>query len=190
MRELIVKMSMSMDGFVSDPAGENAWMFGDDEKALAWSVDLVASAGLHIMGSASFRTMAGFYPTSTIPFAPAMNDIPKAVFSRQGEAILTRDGERYSGNWSDAYVVSGDLSEEIAALKSRGGGPIIAHAGATFVSSLVAARLFDQLVLLVHPTAIGHGLSIFEKLSAPLSLKLDSSIAFPGGAVAQTYRRA
>jgi hypothetical protein len=35
-RELILKMSISIDGFVSDLDGRNQWMFGADQEAKAW----------------------------------------------------------------------------------------------------------------------------------------------------------
>jgi len=38
--------------------------------------------------------------------------------------------------------------------------------------------------------ALGKGLSLFSELTAPMPLKLMSSKAFPGGAVAQIYRAA
>ena len=39
MRKLIMKMSMSLDGFVSSPNGGNDWVFKTgDEKSKAWSV--------------------------------------------------------------------------------------------------------------------------------------------------------
>jgi hypothetical protein len=41
-------------------------------------------AGLHIMGSSTFRGMKTFYPQSAEPYAPPMNAIPKAYFSRSG----------------------------------------------------------------------------------------------------------
>ncbi|MCS6758147.1 MAG: hypothetical protein MO852_02835 [Candidatus Devosia euplotis] len=34
--ELILKMSMSLDGFVSGLEGTNAWMFGSDTESQAW----------------------------------------------------------------------------------------------------------------------------------------------------------
>ena len=70
MRDLILKMSMSVDGFVSDLSGRNTWMFGADQEAKARSVEYLWNAGLHIMGSRSFRDMAAWWPTSTDPFAP------------------------------------------------------------------------------------------------------------------------
>ena len=88
MRDLILKMAMSVDGFVSDLEGRNTWMFGADQEAKAWGVEFIRNASLHIMGSRSFHGMAAWWPTSTDQFAPPMNQIPKAVFSRQGLADL------------------------------------------------------------------------------------------------------
>jgi dihydrofolate reductase len=200
MRELILKMSMSLDGFVSGPAGEVDWVFGSDPAAVAWTVETVSNASLHIMGSHVFRDMASFWPTSASVFAPPMNQIPKAVFSKQGPAIVAAAagaGERRTGqlqpgaeSWGEAYVASGDLADEIAALKAKDGKPIVAHGGAAFVRSLVAHNLVDEYALLVHPIALGKGLPIFSDLPAPRPLQLVRSRAFPGGAVAQIYRPA
>ena len=210
MRDLILKMAMSVDGFVSDLEGANTWMFGADPEAKAWGVDLIWNASLHIMGARSFTDMAAWWPTSTDPFAPPMNQIPKAVFSRQGPAILrkvntsaaldearARAGTTQSAalqpgaeSWAQAYVARGDLGEEIATLKAQEGKPIIAHGGVSFARSLVAQGLVDQLALIVAPVALGRGLPLFSDLAAPTPLKLISSKAFPGGAVAQIYRPA
>ena len=43
---------------------------------------------------------------------------------------------------------------------------------------------------MVIPVALGAGLPLFCDLAAPAPLKLVSSKAFPGGAVAQLYRTA
>lgn len=186
MRELILKMSMSLDGFVSDLEGRNAWMFGADQEAKAWSVEMLWSAGVHIMGSRTFAAMAGHWPTATDQFAPPMNEIPKLVFSRQGPAILPSG----TGSWAAAQVAGGDLAEEIAALKAQDGKPIGAHGGVSFARSLIAAGLVDRFVLLVAPVALGRGKALFSDLETPLPLALVESRAFPGGAVAQTYRPA
>jgi dihydrofolate reductase len=197
-RELILKMSMSLDGFISDLEGTNTWMYGADPEAKAWVVETTWNASLHIMGSRSFLAMAPFWPTSTLPFAPPMNQIPKAVFSKQGPAILdavkaaTPSADLLPGaeSWAEAYVASGDLAEEITRLKAQDGKPIIAHGGVSFARSLIARGLVDQFMLGVHPIALGKGLPLFSELAAPMALKLVSSRAFPGGAIAQIYRPA
>ncbi len=200
MRDLILKMAISIDGFVSDPDGRNSWMFGADQEAKAWGVDYISNASLHIMGSRSFQAMANYWQTSTDQFAPPMNQIPKAVFSRQGQAILGNVNTAAAGqsaelqpgaaSWAKAYVATGNLAEEIATLKAGEGKPIIAHGGVGFARSLVAQGLVDQFALIVAPVVLGNGLPLFCELAAPMPLKLISSRAFPGGAVAQIYRPA
>ncbi|MEZ5996887.1 MAG: dihydrofolate reductase family protein [Hyphomonadaceae bacterium] len=188
MRELILKMSISVDGFVGDLEGSNTWMYGSCAESKAWAVEQTWNASLHIMGANTFRAMAPFWPTSTMEFASPMNQIPKAVFSSQGEEIFK--GLNPSGNWAEAYVASGDLAEEIAALKAQDGKPILAHGGVRFARALVAQGLVDRFVFGVHPVALGKGQPLFSGLAAPMQLKLVSSQAFPGGAAAQIYRPA
>jgi dihydrofolate reductase len=191
MRDLILKMTISVDGFVSDLDGQNTWMFGTDQEAKAWSVEYLWNASLHIMGSRTFNSMATYWPTSTDQFAPPMNQIPKAVFSRQGPAILRKTAaldKASAGNWAQAYVAGSNLAEEIAKLKAQEGKPIIAHGGVSFAGSLVAQGVVDQFALLVAPVVLGKGFPLFSELAGPTPLKLMSSKAFPGGAVAQIYR--
>jgi len=203
-------MSISINGFVGGPNGEIEWVFGSDQEAKAWTVETVWNASLHIMGSRTFHDMAAYWPTSTEVFAPPMNQIHKAVFSRQRPTILknanttaaldaaranagagqSAEPQPGAGSWAEAYVASDDLAAEIAKLKAQEGKPIIAHGGASFARSLVAQGLVDQFALMVHPVALGKGLPLFSELAAPTPLKLMSSKAFPGGAVAQVYRPA
>ena len=207
MRELILGMSLSRDGFVAGPDGKADWIFSGDQEAIAWKVENLSNAGLHIMGSRSFA-MAGFWPTSTLVFAPAMNQIPKAVFSKQGPAVLdiataaledarakaaTGQGPALqpgAESWAEAYVASGDLAAEVAKLKAQGGKPIFAHGGASFARSLIAQGLVDQYMLMVYPIVLGQGLPIFSDLAMPRPLRLVSSRVFPKGAVVQVYRPA
>ncbi|GFZ90034.1 dihydrofolate reductase family protein [Dyella caseinilytica] len=204
MRELILTMSVTLDGFVSGPDGDIQWVFSGDQEAITWKVENMWNASLIIMGSRSFQDMAPFWPTSTMAFAPAMNQIPKAVFSKRGPVVLEaaakglRDARAQAGDtlqpgaesWAEAYVASGDLADEINKLKAKDGKPIIAIGGATFARSLIAQNLVDQYVLMIYPIALGKGLPIFSDLPAPRPLKLVSSKAFPLGAMAQTYRPA
>ena len=201
MRELTLAMSMSLDGFISGPKGEIDWVFSGDQVAIASKIEKLWDAGLHIMGSGAFG-MATFWPTASTPFAPPMNQIPKTVFSKQGPAVLQAAAEalekaRQAGplqpgaeSWAQATVAGGDLADEIARLKAVDGKRIIAHGGARFARSLIAANLVDEYAVMIYPIILGKGVSIFSELPAPRPLKLVSSQAFPLGGVAQTYRPA
>ncbi|HMH31501.1 MAG TPA: dihydrofolate reductase family protein [Puia sp.] len=195
MRKLIMKMSMSVDGFVSGASGENDWIFKTgDEESKAWAVGLCRTAGLHIMGSKTFEVMASYWPTATGPFASPMNEIPKALFTKKGYKGIdpghttTAEQSPAAASWPAARVFDGDLAEGIRELKAEPGKPILAHGGAGFMRSLTAAGLIDEYHLAIHPVALGSGLPIFTDLAIPLYLKLVDVKAFPGGVVAKTYR--
>jgi dihydrofolate reductase len=213
MRKLILKISVSIDGFVGGPNGEIDWIFKSmDEEATAWAVNTIWQAGLHIMGRRTFHDMASYWPTSTEPFAPPMNEIPKAVFTRKGviepaSAALTttafKDASRlsaeerakhpgyvspYAHTWAEAIVTGDDLVRDINLLKQQPGKEIMAHGGAGFAQSLVKAGVIDEYRLLVHPVALGKGLPLFSTLAQPLDLKLQKVIPFGGGAAAHIYQ--
>lgn len=202
MKQLILKMSVSVDGFVGGPNGEIDWIFRSyDAGATAWTMETLWQTSVHIMGSRTFQDMAAYWPTSTEPYAAPMNEIPKIVFSRSGQlqAATTQalaDAKRQrteetaaSGpsSWTTPGVASGDFASEIARLKQQPGKPILAHGGAGFARSLVRHGLVDEFRLLVHPVALGRGLSLFADLDRPLDLRLVSATAFDGGAVAHVY---
>lgn len=191
MRKLIMKMSMSVDGFVSGANGENDWIFKTgDEESKAWALGLCRTAGMHIMGSKTFQVMASYWPTSTDVFAAPMNEIPKAVFTKKGFAGILPSAEQSpaTASWAEARVFDGDLTEGIRELKAEPGKPILAHGGAGFMRSLIVTGLIDEYHLFVHPVALGSGLPIFSDLAIPLYLKLVDVKAFPGGVVAHIYR--
>lgn len=191
MRKLIVKMSVSFDGFVSAADGGKDWVFktGDEESA-AWSVEKIRQAGLIIMGRKTFETLAPYWPTATGPFAAPMNEIPKAVFTQKGFKGIDQGQEQSPAmaSWAAARIFDGDLAEGIRALKDEPGKPIVAIGGAGFMQSLIATGLVDEYHLAIHPVVLGSGLPIFSSLKTPLYLKLDEVKVFPKGVIAQTYR--
>jgi dihydrofolate reductase len=205
MRKLILKMSMTLDGFVGGANGQIDWLFKTtDDEAKKWIADTLGQAGVHIMGSRTYADMAKYWPSSTDILAAPMNRIPKVVFSRSKAPNLSAtttaledanraepgDHARAAASWSQPRIASGDLAEEIARLKNGPGGDIFAHGGAGFARSLVAAGLIDEYQLLVHPVALGRGLAIFSELQQPLQLRLVDTKRFPGGAVAHVMRPA
>lgn len=214
MRKLILKMSLSIDGFVGGPNGEMGWIFDSyDSEATDWSVKTLTDAGVHIMGSRTYHDMKAYWPTSTEPFAASMNQIPKVVFSKRGAAVKdsaaqtttaladatrakTAQGWLPSGTvsahadtWANAKIASGNLVADIGRLRQLPGGYILAHGGTSFARSLVERDLIDEYRLLVHPVVLGQGLPLFGAAGMQ-ALRLVSSTTFPGGAVANIYERA
>jgi dihydrofolate reductase len=181
MRRLVLKMQMSLDGFVGTLDGDVGFIFKSfDEFLVNWIVQDVWQAGIHIMGRKTYQDMAAWWPNSTEPFAPPMNRIPKAVFSD------TLD----DAPWGPVQVIRGDLAQGIAYLKAKEGKDIYAHGGASFARALIAARLVDEYRIVSHPVVLGRGQAIFSSIAAPRDLALVESKHFPKGAVVNIYRPA
>jgi dihydrofolate reductase len=54
---------------------------------------------------------------------------------------------------------------------------------------LLAADLIDELHLLINPVLIGKGLTIFDRIAAPVSLELKQARAFGAGMALLHYAR-
>ncbi|HEU0065567.1 MAG TPA: dihydrofolate reductase family protein [Flavisolibacter sp.] len=195
MRRLIMKMSMSLDGFVGTETGELDWVFkSSDPQSKGWTLNLVNKAGLHIMGRTSFHSMATYWPISKDAFAAPMNEIPKATFTRKGFKDFDRKKvaslSPAGASWAEARVFEGDLTENIRKLKQEPGKPILAHGGAEFMRSLIQTGLIDEYNLAIHPVVLGKGLPIFTGIAKPFHLILVDEKSFPGGVVVHTYQPA
>jgi dihydrofolate reductase len=176
MASLVLKMSVSLDGFVAPPDGSSEWVAaGRSEDGARWTVESLSNAGTHLIGATTYAGWAGYWPSASGPFAEAMNDIPKVVFSNS----LT------STDWGETEIASGDLAAAITRLKQeRSGGYLLAHGGTRFARSLVETGLIDEYRLVVHPVILGAGERIFL---TPLTIEPTSTTVFSGGAVAHVF---
>ena len=176
MRNVVLMMSVSVDGYVAGPHG-HAGALPEPEELQRWKLDRIRRAGTHIMGRVTYQEMAGYWPTSTDDYAAPMNEIPKVVFSRSlGEAT-----------WAGSSIARGELADEIAALRREPGGEIIAWGGAAFAQALSRARLVDEYALVINPVAFGDGLPLFADLPEALRLDLIQARTF-GSTVLHIYR--
>jgi dihydrofolate reductase len=175
--KLVLKMRQSIDGFVCNSHGDESFLFSHiDAEALEWETKHLWQAGLHLMGRNLYHTMAAYWPTSDLPPAAPMNQIPKVIFS----TTLS------DPSWGPTQIASGDLAREINRLKLESKKELLAHGGVSFAQSLSKLNLIDEYRLLIHPVALGCGKSC---ITVPLNLKLTSSHVFASGVVALIYAR-
>jgi hypothetical protein len=194
MRRLMLKMSISMDGFCADADsdGPQHWLFDTaDDESNAWELSFIKDAGYHAMGHVTYRDMAAFWPVSTDVFAELMNAIPKLIFTRKGldadDAAITpravEEARKSPGgkaipngeiirSWTHPRVAQGDLGEQIAKLKREDGADIIAYGGASFAQSLIELDVVDDYRFLIHPVILGSGLPVFTRAKEQMHLEL------------------
>lgn len=185
MRKLILRMSISVDGFMESAHGTLDFSKSRSPEGAAWVADKMGQAGAHLLGRKAFSEFVNFWPTANGNLAKAMNEIPKIVFSKKGFAPSQVTNAK---GWADAKVLTGNLSDEIAELKGQPGKDLMAHGGIEFAQNLVQTGLVDEFWLATHPIAVGHGAALFEKLREPLYLKLIETKVFSTGAMMNVYR--
>jgi dihydrofolate reductase len=176
-RKVILKMVLSLDGFATSPDGTHEWMFewfGEDSNER--NVRALEEAGVHVMGRRSYEIMGPHWTASEGPIASAMNEKPKAVFSRTLE----------TATWGPAEIF-GKVSAGIAELKARDDeGTVLVHGGPNFAKSLTRLGLVDEYQLSTVPIAIGSGKSPFAELEEHIKLDVVDEQRFRSGALAQT----
>lgn len=185
MRKVVLKMAVTIDGFVCGRNGELDWFHRySDENGHMWMEKCLWEAGVHIMGRKSFEAMADYWPTSTDSLSEPMNAIPKVVFTKQDGF----DTSKYESSWSEALVAT-DLISEIVSLKHQQGKFILAHGGASFAQDLVFHDLIDEYRLVTYPVILGKGKSLFDKAQKEIDLKLIDLKSYPSGIIIKTYQR-
>jgi dihydrofolate reductase len=180
MRDVVLYMSMSLDGFVESDREHPGMAIPEGAELKQWKLDRISKAGAHLMGRVTYQQMSSYWPQSDDPYAAPMNDIPKVVFSK-----TLSDAE---ATWPDTRVARGDLATEIAAIKAQPGRDVIVWGGGTFAGALAAANLIDEYRLLVQPVVLGRGRGLFDQVPESRHLNLIEALSFPSGIVVHIYR--
>ncbi len=181
MRKVIASMFISLDGVVESP---DKWHFPyfSDEMGAAIG-EAMASADALLIGRVGYEQWAAYWPTaSDSEIADFMNGTTKYVVSTTlGEDDLT---------WQNSTLVSGDVAQEIRAIKEQPGKNITISGSATLVRSLLRKGLLDELRLMVHPIVVGSGRRLFDDGNGQVALELAECTTFSNGVLDLTYRPA
>ena len=184
-RQLILHMSVSLDGFVArsdrvidwlTPRGDGAVDHGDRRHRA--NLELLGQIGLIVMGRGAYEEMERGWSRSDNPMAVFMNTLPKVVYSQSLSAVT----------WNNARLSRAALADEIPALKREAGKDIVVFGGGRIANSLIRERLIDEYRLTVHPVALGDGLPLMHGLPEPQRFELISSTAYADGCISQVLR--
>ena len=184
MARVLVFNSITTDGYFTDARGDMSWAHqgGDDPEWQAFVAGNASGAGGQLLfGRKTYEMMASFWPTPAArrqmpEVAEGMNAMAKVVFSRTlNEAA-----------WQSTRLVKSDPAAEVRRMKKDGPDMVVLGSG-SIVSLLTQAGLVDEYQMVVCPTILGSGRTMFEGVTQPPDLKLTSSRAFRNGKVVLTY---
>jgi dihydrofolate reductase len=185
MRNIISLAHISLDGFMTDPAGNMDFILFNDELA-DHAYPLVAKADLAVYGRVTYELMEGYWPTAgdapdanahTKSHARWYNGVKKIVASRT-LAASTKPNVR---------VVGDDIVGALRAEKQKAGGEIMIFGSPTLTRALAAADLVDEWRLTLQPVILGGGLPLFGTGQERTRLELRSSKTFGTGVIAVDY---
>ena len=174
MGKIVASFFISLDGVVESPDEWHFPYFNDEMGA-------VVGAGMEtnkafLMGRKLYEEWAAYWPDSTDePFATYFNTVPKYVIS----------GSLTNPAWNNTTVLPGD-ADAVRRIKETIDGDIGMAGSATTLRWLLANGLLDELRLLLHPIAVGHGQRLFEGTPTH-QLTLTDSAAFSTGVLNLTY---
>jgi dihydrofolate reductase len=184
MRKVKLSMQMTINGYVAGPNGENDWMtWNPDDEFLEFINSHFDSADTMLLGRKLADGFIEFWENAlgknpVPPFAKKIVDMPKVVFTK------TLD----ESTWNNTVLAKGNLAEEIADLKKQNGKDIIVVGGADFVSSLIKEGLIDEYHLIVNPTAIASGMTIFNLLDGVRKFSSIGAKLYSGGKTVLSYK--
>lgn len=187
MRKLVVFNHVSLDGYFVDAAGSMRWAKGGnlDPEWNTFVAQNAGSGGTLLFGRITYDLMRSFWPTPQAMqqdpvLTERMNNLPKVVFSR------TLD----EASWNNTRLLKGDLATEVRKLKNESGPGMAILGSGSIVSQLAAEGLIDEYQVVVNPTVLGKGRTMFDGIKEKLSLRPTKTRTFGNGNVYLCYEPA
>jgi len=182
MGKLVYSMNVSLDGYVTDRAGEFASWAQPDEQVLAAITEETSTVSTYLLGRRMYEMMAVWEtnpeiinqsPQST-QFARIWQAADKIVYSSTLEAVRT----------SRTQLRSRFDPGEVAQIKADAEGDVTVE-GPTLAAEALRHRLVDRIDVLLCPLAVGSGLRFLP--NQRLDLELLDEQRFDNGMIQLRY---
>jgi len=184
MRNIVLQMSVSIDGYMEGPGRDISWHLVDDE--LHWYLnETLRDMGGFLSGRVGYELMAGHWPTADqepqatapmVEFAGIWREMPKIVYSRSLK----------HADWN-TRIVRDVVPDEVRALKAQPGGDLVLS-GARIAEPFLRYGLVDEIRLYVHPVLLGRGTPLFPQGLPLTELRLVESRTFGNGVVLMRHQ--
>jgi dihydrofolate reductase len=179
MRNLMLIVHISLDGFVADTEGKlNGFDAGDEN--LQFVCSLTEGADAALMGSVSYKLLNDWWPTAATRAGATTAEIDFSIWYNAAQKIVI------SKTMSDEHlhntiIIRDNIAEEISKLKEQPGKNILIFGSPSVTQILMQADLIDSYWIFINPVIFGKGIRLFAESSKMLKLTLVSSKAFDNG---------
>lgn len=188
MRKIVSFVHVSLDGFVaSTKEGEHSlgWI-SISEDLFRYVEQRIQQTDTALYGRVTYEMMESYWPTAADqPDASDHDRTHSRWYKSARKVVLSKTLSQDSH--PDIGIISGNLSEQIGALKKGEGSEILVFGSPSATHALMAEDLIDEYWLFVNPILLGQGIPLFKNIQDRTALKLVDSKIFPSGVVGLQY---
>ena len=168
MRDVVLFIAMSLDGYIAAPDGSIGWLGGQDAESNDFGSyeRFIAGVSDVVLGYTTYHQLTTELMPGAWPYAA------------QTSYVLTHrkdEPEQAGVVFTDEPVAS-----LIGRLKAQSGGEIWICGGASVANQCMRQGLIDRYHINVMPTMRGAGIRLFEGLEKPIPLRLVSTEQYNG----------
>ena len=187
MRELVLFVHMSLDGFLAGPNGEMDWI-NVDQEIFDYVGQRVNRTDTALYGRKTYEMMQAYWPTAADQPDATKHDIEHARwYAGVSKVVLSHTLK--GTTIPNTTVIADHLGEQITALKQTSGSEILIFGSPTAAHALMAAGLIDGYWLFVNPVVLGQGIPVFQDVRTRETLSLTASHIFSTGVASLHYAR-
>lgn len=193
MRNIVVAEFVSLDNIIQAPGGAEedteggfahggwTWPYWHDDIGKHF-FELMTQTDALLLGRKTWQIHGGAFEPMPAgdPFGDLMNAMSKYVVS----TTLTS-----ASAWRNSTLISGNVVEEVRALKAQPGKNIAIDGSSVLIHTLIEHDLVDEYSLHVYPVVLGSGKKLFPE-GLRVNLHLIESRPLPTGVVLMHYARA
>jgi dihydrofolate reductase len=183
MRQIVLNLAVSFDGFIEGPTGEIDWLVRDETIDFADILnDILSDKDAIFYGRVSYEKWGNFTPPEAGPKLKQAYELlhgkQKYVFSRT-----------QTGDGTDAIFINYDVEERVREIKEQPGENIWLYGGGKLITTFLNLDLVDEYRLAVNPVIIGQGKRLFDDIEARHRLDLVEAKGHPSGVTLLHYKR-
>lgn len=187
MGRMVYWMNVSLDLLIESEDGERGggdWLRIDSEVHETYNA-LARDLALMVEGRVIYEIMEPFWPAAATDstMEPWMQEYGR-IWTQIPKVLVSNS--RTTAEHNTRVVGGADAIAQLAAIRRDTDGTI-GVGGATLATALLEHELLDELLLFVHPTVLGRGRPLFDRVEGRIDCDLREHRVFSNGVAMHRY---
>ena len=181
MRDVVLNLTLTLDGFIEGPRGEIDWIVQDESADFGDVLnEILSDKDAIFYGRKSYELWGNYSPDEA---SQKMKDAYKLLHSKTKYVF----SKTKTGDDTNAIFINGDIKERVQEIKQQERKNIWLYGGAGLVTTFLNLDLIDRYQLAIQPVILGKGKPLFQNIEQQHKLKLTDTKPHPSGIVVLTY---